>query len=189
MHLRWFGTHFSAFLFLLQGFASLCTRLLPVKLPSSLLLPSLRLSPNPRTSTCRIWDHATMEPALTSTAWSLRRTFDPHSPRFCWWRSSLALLYIYPCQYGKYVFVSFLYSAFLKSSAILFPLTKDRFLCFCILCFFYSCVKYFMRHCTRNYLKKLCQSGKEVTLCICRHFDLLLFHSQDLSRSPQQRAE
>lgn len=75
-------SYFSPFPFLLQGFASPCTRLWPVKLLTSLLLPSLWLSPNPRTSTCQTWDHATMEPAQTSTAWSLR-TFDPHSPCFC----------------------------------------------------------------------------------------------------------
>lgn len=43
-----------------------------------------------------------------------------------------------------------------------------------------------MRHRTRNYLKKLCQSGREVTFCICRNFDLLSFHSQDLSLSPAE---
>lgn len=72
--------HVSPFVSLLQVCASLCTRLWPVKLQFSLLLPSWRLNPNPQTSTCLIWDHATMEPAQTSTAWSLRSTFDPNSP-------------------------------------------------------------------------------------------------------------
>lgn len=67
-------------LFLLQGFVSLCTRLLPVKLLSFQLLPSQPLSPNPQTSMCRTWAHATTEPAQTSTAWSLR-TYEPHSQK------------------------------------------------------------------------------------------------------------
>lgn len=135
----------------------------------------MQLSPNLWTSTCRTWGHVTMEPAQTSTAWSLRRTYDLLKMNtYTDILLGIALSLSMPLCY---ISCCFSVQCVLKIKVLPFfssPLPKTFI--------FYCCVKAIQK----IILNDLINLQKLLTVCF---FYWLLFYSQVLSLSSQQRAE